>query len=76
MFMQPIDAQIIELAKEYGITYLRYADDMIFLCQEGIEEGKLEEFRDKIIEIMEGQNLTVHPDKTDLEVGKSEYEIL
>jgi len=60
----PVDEQIYELAKIYGFTYTRYADDLIFSAKEKYTKEEVYEFLDKVKETVQKNGFKVNIDKT------------
>lgn len=70
-----MDAQLTRLAKNFGVQYTRYADDLTFSKRKGVFPASLayeNDDRETIVgqplrEIIESNGFLVHPDKTRLQ---------
>lgn len=60
-----LDWKLSKLAKHYGLTYSRYADDITFSSMHNVYQ-KDSEFIKRLHEVMEGQNFVMNPKKTRL----------
>lgn len=60
-----LDWKLTKLAKHYGVTYTRYADDITFSSMHNVYQ-KDSDFVKQLHEIIEGQNFVINPAKTRL----------
>ncbi len=58
-----LDLRLEGLAKKYGFTYTRYADDLTFSATE-IDEKKITALLAYVEQVVESEGFTLHPDKT------------
>ncbi|CAH0999054.1 hypothetical protein LEM8419_00349 [Neolewinella maritima] len=60
-----LDRRLTGLARRFGVTYSRYADDITFSSEHC--PYNREDFQRELLRIIEGQGLTLNPDKTRLQ---------
>lgn len=60
-----LDWKLTKLAKHFGLTYTRYADDITFSSMHNVYQ-KDSDFVKQLLEIVEGQNFVINPAKTRL----------
>uniref|UniRef100_UPI004026EAAB reverse transcriptase domain-containing protein n=1 Tax=Bacteroides cellulosilyticus TaxID=246787 RepID=UPI004026EAAB len=60
-----LDWKLSKLAKHYGVTYSRYADDITFSSMHNVYQ-KDSEFTKQLREVIESQNFVINPAKTRL----------
>lgn len=69
-----LDKKLLLIAKKYGATYTRYADDMTFSSNHNVYQ-KDGDFLKEIEEIIKSENFTINPKKTRLQGNGHRQEV-
>lgn len=74
MICERLDWLLTRLAKKYGVSYSRYADDMTFSSSHNVYQNN-SEFRKELRAIIEGQGFKINPKKTRLQKNGTHKEV-
>lgn len=74
MICDNLDRKLAGLAKRFGLTYSRYADDITFSSMHNVYHEK-GDFQKELRRIIAGQNFTVNEDKTRLQKRGARQEV-
>lgn len=74
MICDNLDRKLAGLARRFGVTYSRYADDITFSSMHNVYQEK-GEFKKELYRIISGQNLTINENKTRLQKRGARQEV-
>ena len=74
MICDNLDKKLAGLAKRFGLTYSRYADDITFSSMHNVYQDD-SDFQKELRRIIMGQNLTINDDKTRLQKRGAHQEV-